>query len=326
MKRTFLYGVISLVTGLLFTSMTSAADFPTKNITIIVAASPGGGFDRLARAIGRSMKKNLPKDVSVIVKNIPGAGNITGTVAMYRAKPDGYTLGHLYTDGMMGMQMMRGAKRAGYDVTKFTYLARVGAEPYSVLTSKNSPYKTLDDLKKAKNVKWGVEGIGVSRWIPSFITAKELGIDFHVVSGYGGTGQALPALIRGDFDAFLQPIDHPATVNYLKSGEIRPIVHLGESRAKNAPDTPTARESGTDLVLVVGRSIVAPPGLSQENAKILEKLFVDAMNDQDYQDFIAKSGAPLVAGDAAQANKDLENFEKVYTKYTEPMREALKQK
>lgn len=326
MKRILLCVLMLTVTGMLHAGIIGAADFPKKNITIIVAASPGGGFDRLSRAIGRSMKKNLPKGVNLIVKNIPGAGNITGTVAMYRAKPDGYTVGHLYTDGMMGMQMLRGVKRAGYDVTKFTYLARVGAEPYSIITSKNSRFKTFEDLKKAKNVKWGVEGIGVSRWIPSFVTANELGIDFHVVSGYGGTGQALPALLRGDFDAFLQPIDHPTTVSYLKSGEVRPILHLGETRALNAPDTRTAKEVGADLVLVVGRSIVAPPGLSKERAKMLEKLFVDAMNDQEYKDFIAKSGAPLVFGDAVVANKDLENFERVYRKYKEPMREALKKK
>jgi len=326
MKRIVFSGAVLLIAALLHSGIVGAADFPNKNITIIVAASPGGGFDRLARAIGRSMKKKLPKGVNLIVKNIPGAGNITGTVGMYRAKPDGYTVGHLYTDGMMGMQMLRGVKRAGYDVTQFTYLARVGAEPYSVITGRNSPYKTLADMQKAKDLKWCVEGIGVSRWIPNFVTAKELGLGFDVVSGYGGTGQALPGLIRGDCDAFLQPIDHPTTAGYLKAGEVRPIVHLGETRALNAPDTPTAKELGTDLVLVVGRSIVAPPDLSEEKTKMLEKLFVDAMNDQEYKDFIAKSGAPLVSGDALRAQKDLDNFARLYKKYKKPMRDALKQK
>ena len=86
----------------------SAADFPKKNIIIIVAGSPGGGFDRLARGIGRTMRKYLPKGVHLVVKNITGGGLVIGTVAMYRAKPDGYTLGHLFTDGMLGKQLISG--------------------------------------------------------------------------------------------------------------------------------------------------------------------------------------------------------------------------
>ena len=71
----------------------SAADFPKKNITIIVAGSPGGGFDRFARAIGKTMSKYLPKGVHVVVKNITGGGLVIGTVAMYKAKPDGLHAG-----------------------------------------------------------------------------------------------------------------------------------------------------------------------------------------------------------------------------------------
>ena len=72
---------------------------------------------------------------------------------------------------MLGKQLISGAEKTGYDVTKFTYIARVGAEPYSLIVGKNSRFHTLEDLQKAKRVKWGVEGIGVSRWIPTFVAA-----------------------------------------------------------------------------------------------------------------------------------------------------------
>ncbi|MFQ5539788.1 MAG: Bug family tripartite tricarboxylate transporter substrate binding protein [Candidatus Binatia bacterium] len=114
------------------------AEFPEKNINLIVTFSPGGGFDAIARAVGRSMKKFLPKGVNIVVKNVTGAGGVTGTVFTYRAKPDGYTVAHLYADGMLGLQMLKGVKKAGYDMNKFTYAALVGGEPFGLLLRKES--------------------------------------------------------------------------------------------------------------------------------------------------------------------------------------------
>ena len=323
MKRWMAIAVLLTLAAFTQSATVAAADFPKKNITIIVAGSPGGGFDRLARAIGRTMRKHLPKGVHIVVKNITGGGLVIGTVAMYRAKPDGYTLGHLFTDGMLGKQLISGAEKTGYDVTKFVNIARVGAEPYSLIVGKNSRFHTLEDLRKADRVKWGVEGIGVSRWIPTFVTAKELGIPMDVVSGYAGTSEGIPAMIRNDFDVYLQPIDHPTTATYIASGDVRPVLHLHSERAVNAPNTPTAVEKGVDLRLYVGRSIVAPPGLPDDRKKILEDLFMKAMTDPEYKEFLAKSKSPIVPGDSKVAQADLDNYVETYSKYTQAMRDAL---
>jgi len=188
---------------------------------------------------------------------------------------------------------------------------------------RNSPFKNLEDLQQAKRVKWGVEGIGVSRWIPTFVIAKELGIHMDVVSGYAGTSEGMPAMIRNDFDVYAQPIDHPTTASYIKSGDVIPILHLHDKRPVNAPDTPTAMEKGYDLRLYVGRSIVAPPGLPEERKKILEDLFMKAMTDPEYKEFLAKSKTPIVPGDSEEAEKDLANYIQKYTKHADAMREAL---
>ncbi|MFQ5849630.1 MAG: Bug family tripartite tricarboxylate transporter substrate binding protein [Candidatus Binatia bacterium] len=322
MKRLTLV-LASLVTLLFLVTPVAQAAFPERNITLIVTFSPGGGFDTIARAIARSMKKYLPKGVSVIVKNVTGAGGVTGTVFVYRAKPDGYTIGHIYADGMLGLQMLKGVKKAGYDIHKFTWLALVGGESYGLLLRKDSPYRSVKDLQRAKRVTWGVEGVGVTRWFPAFIAAKELGIPFEVVAGYRGTGESLPALLRGDYDVFTQPIDHPSIVPYLKTGEIRPLVHLSETRAKNAPGVPTAKEVGYDLVVKLSRAIGAPPGVPADRAKILEDLLLKAMADADYKKFVAKSGIALVPGNARKAKKDLEGFATLYGKYKSDMLRAI---
>src|ERR1700685_1076379 len=69
------------------------ADYPDRNIDLIIPYGPGGGFDLYARAVGRAMESYLLKGVKVIPRNVPGAGGAKGLATMYRAAPDGYTMG-----------------------------------------------------------------------------------------------------------------------------------------------------------------------------------------------------------------------------------------
>ena len=82
------------------------AEFPERNINIVVPFSPGGGYDAIARATARSMKKFVPKGVNIIVKNVTGAAGRRASVFMYRAKPDGYTIAHVQASGMLGDEML----------------------------------------------------------------------------------------------------------------------------------------------------------------------------------------------------------------------------
>ena len=52
-------------------SPAARAQYPDKNIDLIVPYGPGGGFDVYARAVARTMENHLPKHVRVVVRNIP---------------------------------------------------------------------------------------------------------------------------------------------------------------------------------------------------------------------------------------------------------------
>jgi len=300
------------------------AAFPDRNITLVVPFSPGGGFDSISRAIARSMKKYTPKGVDVIVKNVIGAGGLNGTVFLYRSKPNGYMIGHLYS-GQLPTQMFRGAKSVGYDMQKFTWLAQVGRDPYGLIVRKESRYQSLGDLQAAKRIKWGVESIGAGRWPDSFIAAHELKIPFDVVAGYVGTGGALPALLRGDYDVLLQTIDHPSVTPYVKTGEIVPILNRGATSPKVAPKVPTAKDSGYNLELFVGRFMAGPPGVALDRAKVLEGLLSKAMDDPQFKAFTVKSGIDLESGNAEAAKASLANLDALFTKYTPAMLKVIGQ-
>jgi tripartite-type tricarboxylate transporter receptor subunit TctC len=302
----------------------AAAAFPDRNINLIVPFSPGGGYDAIARATARSMKQYLPKGVNVIVKNVTGAAGRRASVFMYRAKPDGYTIAHLQSSGMLGQQMMS-EKPVGFETSKYTWLARVGADPYGLHVSAKGPYKSIEDLQKAKRITWGVEGIGVGRWLGSFLAAKAFGIDFHVVAGYRGTGESLPALLRGDFDVWAQPIDHPSVTSYLGT-DLRPVVQLDRKRAVNAPDVQTSYEMGNALYFSDLRAFGGPPGIPEDRAKILEELLLKSMRDKLYTDWKKQSSIQLVEGPASSVSEDLKYYENLFQANLKEMREAAKAK
>src|SRR3970282_1605407 len=146
---------LALLTG--FASGELKAAFPEKEITWIVPYSPGGGFDAWSRQIGATMKKYLPGGVDVVIKNVTGAGGRTGSITLYRARPDGSTVGLLDVAGLVPYQKAVGADKAGFDVDKFVWVGRVATEPWLLMTSAKSPLKTVDDLKKKKDLRLGIE-------------------------------------------------------------------------------------------------------------------------------------------------------------------------
>ncbi len=300
------------------------AAFPDRNINIIVPFSPGGGYDAIARATARSMKKYVPKGVNIIVKNVTGAAGRRAAVFVYRAKPDGYTIAHFQASGMVGDEMLS-EKPVGYETSKYTWLARVGADPYGLHVSAKGPYKSIADLQKAKRITWGVEGIGVGRWIGSFLAAKTMGIDFQVVAGYRGTGESLPALLRGDFDVWAQPIDHPSVTSYLGT-DLRPVAQLDRKRAVNAPDVKTSFEMGYDFYFSDLRAYGGPPGIPEDRAKILEELLLKALRDKEYVDWKKSSSIVLVEGPGSTVAEDLKYYENIFKANLDEMRKAAKAK
>ncbi|HEU4637355.1 MAG TPA: hypothetical protein VFS84_00760, partial [Candidatus Binatia bacterium] len=85
-----------LLLSLAFCSTAAAEDFYSgKTIRLIVATTPGGGFDAYSRMLSRHMGKHIPGNPTFVVENMPGAAFMIGTNYLYKqAKPDGLTLGN----------------------------------------------------------------------------------------------------------------------------------------------------------------------------------------------------------------------------------------
>ena len=92
-------------------------------VEIEVACSPG----TYVRALAPSLEKNLPGDVNVLPKNLPGAGGRRGASDIFRSRPDGYTIGIFNMPGVLIPRLQGMATE--YDLSRVTWLATLGYHP-----------------------------------------------------------------------------------------------------------------------------------------------------------------------------------------------------
>ena len=137
MKR-FLLAVLFLLSG------AADAAYPDKPITMIVAYSPGGGTDLIARAIAPYVEKYLGGGARIVIVHRPGAGGEIGFAALANAPADGYTIGFVNTPPLMTIPIERTAQFGGPQ--RFELLGNVIDDPCNFAVHADSPFRNLKDL------------------------------------------------------------------------------------------------------------------------------------------------------------------------------------
>src|SRR5262245_46050323 len=136
-----------------------------KTITFVTGSPAGDLFDIYVRTVGEFLAKHIPGNPNVLVQNMPGAGHIIAANYVYNiAKPDGLTLAgtlvHLSIDQRVGQPEVQ------YDWAKFTWLGNAGKSPMLLYIRADSPYKTIDDVRNAKEPpKCGSTGMSNSGYV-----------------------------------------------------------------------------------------------------------------------------------------------------------------
>ncbi len=280
-KRRFLSGtfifVFCLILLCLSSSRASGDEFPSKAITIIMPAGPGGGGDTSLRMLAPVMEKYLK--VPVVIRNLPGAGGATGFTTFSRSDPDGYTLSMWYAQYAVSRQIFD--KKKLFDINKIEVIGQHVTAKAILAVPKNSPFASVEDFKKAeKPVRLCTPGRLVNFSIATAALAKEMGFQLTFVTGYKGAAESIVGAMKGEGDAVL----FGAALNrYLQSGDMRGILAFNRERYKLFPDIPTLKEKGIPESLTylsdLNYVLWAPEGTPRDRIKIIEKAFLKATGD-----------------------------------------------
>lgn len=302
-------GITSLaVVALALGACGEPSEYPAKDITIVIPFNSGGGFDTYVRALAPSLEAQFPGEINVLPKNLPGAGGRRGASDVYRARPDGYTIGVFNMPGVLipGLQGIP----TEYDLSRVTWLATLGYDPYVFAVKGNSPLTSIDDLKNlGRAITYGATGPGSTSFVATNIVNEVLGIRFDIITGYKGSSGYLLGLIRGDFDAAM--ISLAAARTYLDSGDIKAIAVFGTD--SNDPAVADAADLGAPELggLRVVRMIGGPPDLPDDIRDMLEQALLAAMEDGEFQAWLEDTGNevhPANAVETATAVAEMTHF------------------
>lgn len=250
-------------------------NFPSKTLTVIVPWSPGGGSDRSMRLVADAASKYFGQ--SVIVVNKPGAGGANGTRAIAAAKPDGYTLG-MVGAGVVARQYNNPNANPLSDLIPISFF---GADPAALSARASTGFKSVADFvnaAKAKpgSIKNGNDQPGGSSYVAIAIMEGALGVKTTRVP-YKGYAPTVAALLSGEVQTATVPV--PDAIEHHKAGKIRILGVASTQRHFVAPDVPTFKEQGFNVVAGSWRTIVAPAGVPAARVKILEEKMLQTLND-----------------------------------------------
>lgn len=284
-KKAAIAGAMTLAAGAAL-----AEGYPEKPIEVIVGYSAGGGTDVMARTTMPYIEKYLGGGASIVVKNVPGASGQIGITEVANAAPDGYTLGTFNLPGMMARTLDR---EAGYDRDSFTYLANVVNDPNVIVSSKDSGIDTMDDLIAAAKenplaITVGMSSLGGDDHFLLIKLQKMTETEFTIVP-FKGSAPARTAVMGGHVAVGIFNVSEVAKF----AGELNILGVAQPERSEFAPDTPTFREQGLDLINGSLRGVVAPAGLPDDIAAKLRDAFEKAAQDPEFVKAMADTANPV---------------------------------
>jgi len=258
-----------------------AADYPTRPVNLIVAFTPGGPSDVLARIIGRQLEKLLGQ--TFVIDNRPGgAGNIAAEIVAHAA-PDGYTL-LMGNNGLLATNQSL-FKKLNFDGQKdFAPISLIGSQPNILVVNPKLGINSMAELityAKANpgKLNYANSGFGAAAHLSAELFKSEAKVDIVSVS-YKGAAPALQDLIAGHVQVMFAT--SASVVGFLKAGTLRPLAVTTLKRFSLMPDLPTVAELGLPgFDATTWHGLVAPAGTPRDVIATLNRATVQALRDPD---------------------------------------------
>jgi tripartite-type tricarboxylate transporter receptor subunit TctC len=240
-RRKFLRLAAGAVALPVASRIASAQTYPTRPVRIIVAIAAGGANDILARLMGQWLSERLGQ--SFVIENRPGGGNNIGTEAVVRAAPDGYTL-------LLVALPANAINATLYEKLSFNFIrdiapvANIASQPLVMLVHPSFPAKTLPEfIAYAKSnpgkISLASPGNGSSGHVAGELFKMMTGIDVAHVP-YRGAAPALTDLLGRQVQVMIPST--AASIEYIRSGKLRPLAVTTSARLEALPDIPTVGE------------------------------------------------------------------------------------
>lgn len=247
---------------------------PTRPVEFVVHSGPGAGNDVLARALATIVEQERLAPVRFQISNRPGGGSATATNYIVSRRGDPHVIA-LFTSVWVTNPLVTAEATAS--VREMTPIARLVLDPAVFVVRADSPHRTLADLIEAARRNPGQ--VGQSGGSPLSrdgmvrqVLMNHTGARWAFISFPSG-GERIAALLGGHVDFMV--IEPSEAGDLIRSGRLRPLAAVGETRMPALPEVPTQREAGFEVPSVpLSRGVLGPPAMPAAALAFYEDLFL----------------------------------------------------
>ena len=301
------------------------ATWPEKgrSITWIVPYPASGGSDVATRLTQVYFEKVTGNPVNLVNKG--GAGSQVGVTEVYKAKPDGYTIGHVNFPTMITLYLDK-ERGAPFNRSDFQSIALHVTDPLAIAVKADSPYKTVKDLVDAAKAKPGTIKVGTSGLMSPEdfgwrILQKQTGAQFNIVA-FDGAGPGNTAIAGGHIDAFGSGLS--SQLSLAKNGQTRLIATFAPEGRNKMPGLTTMEDQGYPGFFGLSRGWFAPKGTPKEAIDFLSDAFKRAYADPEHQKKMEDVGQILKYATSQEMDKFWEEQEKFVAPLVDEAKQANK--
>lgn len=269
------FGILSLPS--------QAAEYPTRNIILVVPSPPGGGTDTSSRIVAQKLAEFLGQNV--VIENRAGASGNIGAEVVARAAPDGYTLLAMISSHVINQSVL---KNVPYNLERdFVMISRTVTVPGVLVSNTSLPAHNLNELlayikSNPGKVNFSSGGIGSLSHLVMELFQERAGVKLLHVP-YRGTAPALNDVL-GDHVALMAP-DLTIALPQMKMGLLRAYGVTSATRAAIALDIPTLAESGLPgFEADQWFGIAAPAGTPRPIVDKIYEAVKKTLNDPDVKE------------------------------------------
>jgi tripartite-type tricarboxylate transporter receptor subunit TctC len=319
-RENMIKSLLFILLSILCSIESAVAEFPERQLHIVVPFTAGGNVDISARVVGQALQDSLGQ--SVIVDNKPGANAMIGAELVAHAKPDGYTM-LLGTAETLAINPHFYSK-INYDaLNDFSVVGLIGDFPFALVISPNLNIRTATEFvtlvqKSPKKYNFSSWGVGSTSQIAFELFKNVTNIELEHVP-FPGASPAITAVSSGQVQAMMVPLS--VAIPQAQSGRVVILGLTSKKRLNQAPEIPTLLEQNFAVEISGWHLLVVPKKTPKKNVLKLHNALNDSLNQPSIQQNLERIGININPTTIDNAQYFLQ---KEYTRWGEILEKANK--
>jgi len=301
-------------------SVPPGADYPRRQVTLVVPFPPGGGVDLTARLLAEKLTVRLGQ--RFLLENRPGVGGLAGANAVAKSAPDGYMLLVAPNTIAISPHILAKGVAGGVDILKdLVPIVMPASVPMLLVVNPQLGAKTPAELvalaQRNPGLPYGSAGNGSPMHFAGEMFKKATGVDMQHVP-YKGVGPSVTDAVGGQVKVLFTSLGS-GLMPLIRAGKLVPIAVTEKRRTAFLPELPTLTELGIPGVEVgAWYAVMAPTGTPALVISRLNREINAVLEMPDVRDKLTGAGIEVRGGSAEALAAEIQDD---YTRYGRLARE-----